>query len=57
MYDFDNHEKGAEKQDFANVDDTWMEEVEAMRAICTLNGIDPLVERSGSGRGHIYGLS
>ena len=30
-------------------------EVEAMRTICTLNGIDPLVERSRSGRGaHIW---
>lgn len=55
VYDFDNHEKGAEKQDFANIDDTWMEEVEIMRTICTLNGINPLVERSRSGRGaHIW---
>ncbi len=55
VYDFDNHEKGAEKYDFANEDDTWIEEVEAMRTICTLNGIDPLVERSRSGRGaHIW---
>lgn len=55
VYDFDNHEKGAEKHDFANTDDMWMEEVEAMRTICDLNGIDPLVERSRSGRGaHIW---
>lgn len=55
VYDFDNHEKGAEKTDFANTDDTWISEVEAMRTICTLNGIDPLVERSRSGRGaHIW---
>lgn len=55
VYDFDNHEKGAEKHDFANENDTWIEEVEAMRTICTLNGIDPLVERSRSGRGaHIW---
>ncbi len=55
VYDFDNHEKGAEKKDFANEDDTWIEEVEAMRKICVLNGIDPLVERSRSGRGaHIW---
>lgn len=55
VYDFDNHEKGAEKYDFANTDDTWIEEVEAMRTICNLNGIDPLVERSRSGRGaHIW---
>ena len=32
-----------------------MEEVEAMRMICSLNGIDPLVERSRSGRGaHLW---
>lgn len=55
VYDFDNHEKGAEKKDFANEDDTWIEEVEAMRKICVMNGIDPLVERSRSGRGaHIW---
>ena len=55
VFDFDNHEKGAEKNDFANEDDTWIEEVEAMRKICILNGIDPLVERSRSGRGaHIW---
>lgn len=55
VYDFDNHEKGAEKYDFANTDDAWMEEVEAMRTICQLNGIDPLVERSRSGKGaHIW---
>lgn len=55
VYDFDNHEKGAEKKDFANEDNTWMEEVEAMRKICVLNGIDPLVERSRSGKGaHIW---
>ena len=55
VYDFDNHEKGAEKNDFANTDEAWIEEVEAMRTICILNGIDPLVERSRSGRGaHIW---
>ena len=40
-----------EKRDFANSDDSWIEEVEAMRTICVLNGLDPLVERSRSGRG------
>ena len=55
VYDFDNHEKGAEKRDFANSDESWIEEVEAMRTICVLNGLDPLVERSRSGRGaHIW---
>lgn len=55
VYDFDNHEKGAEKQDFANADDTWKEEVDALREICRLNRIDALVERSRSGRGaHVW---
>lgn len=55
VYDFDNHDKGAEKRDFANTDDAWIEEVEATRTICILNGIDPLVERSQSGRGaHLW---
>ena len=55
VFDFDNHDKGAEENDFENVDDTWIEEVEAMREICVLNGIDPLVERSRSGKGaHIW---
>lgn len=55
VFDFDNHEKNAEKRDFVNTDDTWIEEVEAMRDICTLNGIEPLVERSRSGKGaHIW---
>ncbi len=55
VFDFDNHDKGSEEKDFANVDDTWIEEVEAMREICVLNGIDPLVERSRSGKGaHVW---
>jgi len=55
VFDFDNHDKGAEEKDFANVDDIWIEEVEAMREICVLNGIDPLVERSRSGKGaHVW---
>ena len=55
VFDFNNHEKGAEKKDFANTNETWMEEIEAMRTICGLNGIDPLVERSRSGRGaHLW---
>lgn len=28
VFDFDNHEKGAEKTDFANMDDEWHDEVE-----------------------------
>ncbi|MCM1154111.1 MAG: DEAD/DEAH box helicase family protein [Ruminococcus flavefaciens] len=55
VFDFDNHEKGAEKADFANVDDEWHEEVDALRLICERNGITPLVERSRSGRGaHVW---
>ena len=55
VFDFDNHDKVAEEKDFANVDDTWIEEVEAMREICMLSGIEPLVERSRSGRGaHVW---
>lgn len=55
VFDFDNHCKSAEEKDFANDDDEWVEEVEAMRNICMINGIDPLVERSRSGRGaHIW---
>ncbi len=55
VFDFDNHEKDAEKRDFANTDDTWKEEVDALREICVVNGINPLVERSRSGRGaHLW---
>lgn len=55
VFDFDNHEKDAEKNDFANLDDRWKEEVNAMREICRQNSIEALVERSRSGRGaHIW---
>jgi hypothetical protein len=55
VFDFDNHEKGAEKKDFANEDETWHEEVDALRMICRQNGIDALIERSRSGRGaHVW---
>ena len=55
VFDFDNHDKNAEKRDFANTDDNWKEEVDALREICVINGIDPLVERSRSGRGaHLW---
>ena len=40
VFDFDNHEKGAEKKDYANVDDMWKDEVDSLRKICGLNGID-----------------
>ncbi len=55
VFDFDNHEEGADKHDYANADDTWKEEVNALREICTINGIDALVERSRSGKGaHLW---
>ena len=55
VFDFDNHEKDAEKNDFANIDDLWKEEVDSLRKICDMNGIDALAERSRSGRGaHLW---
>ncbi len=55
VFDFDNHAKGAEEKDFANTDDEWKEEVDAVRTICKGQGIDALVERSRSGRGaHLW---
>lgn len=55
VFDFDNHEKDAEKNDFANEDEDWHDEVDALRLICQQNGIDALVERSRSSRGaHIW---
>ncbi len=55
VFDFDNHEKGAQEQDYANFDDTWMGEVNALREICNKAQIPALVERSRSGRGaHVW---
>lgn len=55
VFDFDNHEKEAYKNDNANTDDLWKSEVDALRKICKMNGIDALVERSRSGRGaHLW---
>lgn len=55
MFDFDNHDKGAEEQDYANTDDSWIGEVNALREIGKQNGIPMLVERSRSGRGaHVW---
>lgn len=55
VFDFDNHEKGAEETDFANETKDWHKEVEALRLICEKNGITPLVERSRSGQGaHVW---
>ena len=55
VFDFDNHAKGADAEDFANTDDAYREEVDAFRQICSANGIAALTERSRSGRGaHIW---
>ncbi len=55
VFDFDNHDAGANKTDFANTDDEWIGEVDAFREICEINGMDPLIERSRSGKGaHIW---
>ena len=55
VFDFDNHAKGAEGKDFANTDNEWKEEVDAVRTICKEQGIDALAERSRSGRGaHLW---
>lgn len=42
VFDFDNHSKGAEENDYANVDSEWKEEVNSIREICRLNGIPRL---------------
>ena len=55
VFDFDNHSKGSEENDYANVDSKWKEEVNSVREICQLNGIPALVERSRSGKGaHLW---
>ena len=55
VFDFDNHEKDAYKNDDANTDDLWKSEVDALRRICKQANIDALTERSRSGRGaHIW---
>ncbi len=55
VFDFDNHQKGAELTDYANTDNSWKEEVDALRQICSNLGIDSVVERSRSGIGaHIW---
>lgn len=55
VFDFDDHEKGGELSDFANRDDRWIEEVNALWQVCEQNEIPCLVERSRSGRGaHLW---
>lgn len=41
--------------DFANTDTEWHKEVDALRKMCEINGIKPLIERSRSGKGaHVW---
>ncbi len=55
VFDFDNHAKGAEQEDYANIDDGWKEEINALRHICKNLDVDAVVERSRSGRGaHLW---
>lgn len=55
VFDFDNHAKGAEQEDYANIDDGWKEEINALRCICKNLDVDAVVERSRSGRGaHLW---
>lgn len=55
VFDFDNHAKGAEQDDYANIDDSWKEEINALRRICKNLNVDAVVERSRSGRGaHLW---
>lgn len=55
VFDFDNHDEKSIIDDFANTDDEWIDEVNAMRSICQFNGVDVLIERSRSGKGaHIW---
>ena len=55
VFDFDNHAKGAEQEDYANIDDGWKEEINALRRICKNLDVDAVVERSRSGGGaHLW---
>ena len=49
VFDFDNHDEEAEPSK------GWEQEVNALRQMCTILGVDTLVERSRSGRGaHVW---
>ena len=49
VFDFDNHDEEAEPSK------GWEQEVNALRQMCTILGVDALVERSRSGRGaHVW---
>lgn len=51
VFDFDNHDKDANEHDYANTDNCWINEVNALREIGAKNGIPMMVERSRSGKG------
>ena len=49
VFDFDNHDESAEPSK------DWQQEVNALRQMCSILGVDALVERSRSGRGaHVW---
>ena len=55
VFDFDNHAKGAEQDDHANADDSWKDEINALRRICRNLNVDAVAERSRSGCGaHLW---
>lgn len=55
VFDFDNHAKGAEQEDYANVNSDWKEEINALLRICKNLNVDAVVERSRSGQGaHLW---
>lgn len=55
VFDFDNHAAGAAQTDYANTDQAWKQEVNALRQICKNLGVDCAVERSRSGNGaHLW---
>ena len=51
VFDFDNHDDTTNGDDYANTDELWREEVNALREICRIYGVDILTERSRSGKG------
>ncbi len=55
VFDFDNHDDKSKLDDLVNVDNEWIDEVNAMKEICENNGVPILLERSRSGKGaHIW---
>lgn len=50
VFDFDNHAERAEQDDYANADDAWRDEINALRLICRKLNEDAVAERSRSGR-------